>query len=112
MMMVWQNCKFGNFREGFSFVKITSSENGEITLSFTDIEKSCPSWEYLASQIICLFTLFAKIKFHENFRIYSNQANVIKAFNSKQGSCRQVGVKLKDFSRTSKRLLLSRTKSI
>ena len=36
-----------------SFVKIKSSQNGEITLSFTDIEKSCPSREYIASQI-CL----------------------------------------------------------
>ena len=45
-----------------SFVKIKSSRNGEITLSLTDIEKSCPSREYLAWQK-CLFTLFVKIKF-------------------------------------------------
>ena len=49
-----------------SFVKIKSSRNGEITLSLTDIEKSCPSREYLALQI-CLLTLFAKIKFSQKF---------------------------------------------
>ena len=43
-----------------SFEKIKCLQNGEITLSLTDIDKSCPSREYLASQI-CLFTLFAKI---------------------------------------------------
>ena len=45
-----------------SFVKIKSSQNAEITLSLTDISKSCPSRELLASQM-CLLTLFAKIKF-------------------------------------------------
>ena len=49
-----------------SFVKMKSSRNGEITLSFTDIGKSCPSWEYLTSQI-CLLTLFTKIKFSKKF---------------------------------------------
>ena len=49
-------CKFGNFREGFiiaklriilrRFVKTKSSRNGEITLSITDIGKSCPSREF------------------------------------------------------------------
>ena len=29
-----------------SFVKIKSSRNGEITLSFTDIGKACPSLEF------------------------------------------------------------------
>ena len=43
-----------------SFVKTKSSKNGEITLSFTDIVKSCPSRDFLASQI-CYLTLFAKI---------------------------------------------------
>ena len=43
-----------------SFVKIKSSRNGEITLSFTDICKSCPSLEFLPSQVGIL-TLFAKI---------------------------------------------------
>ena len=32
------------------FVKIKSSQNGEITLSFTDIGKSCPSSDFLMSQ--------------------------------------------------------------
>ena len=36
-----------------SFVKIKSSQNVEITQSFTDIGKSCPSPKFLASQI-CL----------------------------------------------------------
>ena len=58
-------CKFRNFREGFIFkifVKIKSSWNAEITLSFTDISKSCHSHEFFASQM-CLLRLFAKIKF-------------------------------------------------
>ena len=41
-------CKFGNFHEGFilrSFVKMKSSGNREITLSITDIVKSCPNSE-------------------------------------------------------------------
>ena len=29
-------CKFRNFREGFSFVKINPLQHGQITLSFTD----------------------------------------------------------------------------
>ena len=49
-----------------SFLKIKSSQNCEITLSFTDIEKSCPSREFLALQI-CLLTLFAKIKLSRKF---------------------------------------------
>ena len=39
-----------------SLVKIKSSWNAEITLLFTDICKSCPSREFLASQT-CLLTL-------------------------------------------------------
>ena len=49
-----------------SFVKIKPSQNGEITLSFTDIGKSCPSREFLMAQI-CLLMLFAKIKFSRKF---------------------------------------------
>ena len=62
----FEYCKFGNFRDGFifaklhSFVKIKLSQNGEITLSFTDIGKSCSSHKFLTWQI-CLLTLFAKI---------------------------------------------------
>ena len=40
-------------------VKTKSSRNGEITLSFTDIGRSCHSNEFLTPQI-CLLTLFAK----------------------------------------------------
>ena len=39
------------FLRNFAFAKfceIISSRNGEITLSFTDIGKSCPHSEYLA----------------------------------------------------------------
>ena len=42
------------------FVIITPSRNGDITLSFTVIGKSCPSGEFVKSQI-CLSALFAKI---------------------------------------------------
>ena len=49
-----------------SFVKMKSSQYGEITLSFTDIGKSCPSRQFLALQI-CLLTLFVKIKFSGKF---------------------------------------------
>ena len=43
-----------------SFVKINPSQNGEIALLFTDLGKSGP------------LSLFAKMKFSRNFRIYSN----------------------------------------
>ena len=49
-----------------SFVKIKSSRVGEITLSFTDIGKSCPCRKFSASQI-CVLTLFAKIKVSRKF---------------------------------------------
>ena len=42
-----------------SFVKIKSSQNGEITLSFTDIDKSRIFREFSTSQL-CVLTLFAK----------------------------------------------------
>ena len=48
------------------FLKIESSQNGEITPSFTDIGKSCPSREFLTSQI-CLLMLFATIKLSRKF---------------------------------------------
>ena len=47
-------------------MKIKSLLNGEITLSLTDIDKSCPSREFLKSQI-CLLTLIVKIKFSRLF---------------------------------------------
>ena len=47
-------------------MKIKSSRNAENTLLFTDIGKSCPSREFLASEI-CLKTLFTKIKFSRLF---------------------------------------------
>ena len=47
-------------------MKIKSSCNGEITLLFTDIGKSCFTRKFLASQI-CLLKLFGKIKFSRKF---------------------------------------------
>ena len=61
-----------------SLVKIKSLRNGEITLSFTDIGKSCPSSEFLPSQV-CLLALFRKKYSHENFWIYSKH-NILNAF--------------------------------
>ena len=49
-----------------SFVKVKPSQNGEITLSFIDIGKSCPRVDFLTSQI-CLLVLFGKIKFLRKF---------------------------------------------
>ena len=53
-------CKFGNNRVGFifaklripSFVKIKSWRNDRITLSFTDIGKSCPSSGFLRHKYV------------------------------------------------------------
>ena len=42
------------------FVKIKSSQNAKITLSFTDIGKSCPYREFLTWQI-CENKILAKI---------------------------------------------------
>ena len=47
-------------------MKIKSSQNGDITLSFVNMTKSCPSREFIMSQI-CLLTLFAKITFSRKF---------------------------------------------
>ena len=49
-----------------SFVKIKSFRNVEIPLSFAELGKSCPSREFLTSQL-CLLTLFAKIEFSRKF---------------------------------------------
>ena len=49
-----------------SFVKIKPSQIGDITLSFTDIGKSCPVRDFFTSQM-CLLTLFGKIKFSQKF---------------------------------------------
>ena len=45
------------------FKKIKPSQNGEITLSFTGVGISCPSCEFLTSQIC----LFAKRKISRKF---------------------------------------------
>ena len=49
-----------------SFVKIKSSQNGDITLWITNIGKVCPSCDFLKSQV-CLLTLFAKLKSSRKF---------------------------------------------
>ena len=49
-----------------SFVKIKPSRNGNITLSCTNVGKSCPRSEFLTLQI-CLLTIFAKLKFSRKF---------------------------------------------
>ena len=67
-----------------SFMKIKSSRNEEIILSFTDIGKSCPSRKFSASQI-CILTPFAKIKFSQNFRIYSNNKPLVLTYGLAPG---------------------------
>ena len=62
-----------------SFVKIKSSRNGEITLSFTS--KSCLSRELLTSQI-CLLTLFLKIKFSRKFPNWVDRETNVHGYNS------------------------------
>ena len=57
------------FRETWhmlSFVKIESSRNDAITLLLTDIGKSCPSREFLTSQI-CLFNAICENKILAKF---------------------------------------------
>ena len=62
-----------------SFVKIKSLRNGKITLSFTDICKSCLSWDLLMLQI-CLLTLLTKKIIAKISEIYSilNKVNTPK----------------------------------
>ena len=55
------------FRENMrSFVKIKSSQKGDINLSTTDIGESYHSCEIFRSKV-CLLTLFAKLKFSRKF---------------------------------------------
>ena len=39
------------FLRNFASVKLKPSQNGEITLSLTDVGKSCPSRDFLTSQM-------------------------------------------------------------
>ena len=84
-------CRFGNFREGFK--KIESSQNGEITLLFVNMAKSCLSHDFLMLQI-CLLTLYAKIKFLQKFPNLQCPKLVIKSL--KHGHCH-----VTSYSRTS-----------
>ena len=63
-----------------SFVKMKSSRNREVTLSITDIGKPCPSREILTS-LVCLLTLFAKIKFSRKFPDLRYQNSIKKQFS-------------------------------
>ena len=58
--------KIGIFARFGSFVRMKPSRNGEITLSFTDVGKSCPSREFLTWHL-CILTLFAKKKILAKF---------------------------------------------
>ena len=58
-----------------SFVKIKSSRNDEITLSFTNIHKSWPSREFFCVTNMS-FIVIRKDKIPANFRIYSNNGAV------------------------------------
>ena len=49
-----------------NFVIIKSSQNGEITLLFTNISKSWPNRNFFTLQI-CLLTLLVKIKFSRKY---------------------------------------------
>ena len=52
-----------------SFVKTKPLQNGEITLSFTDVGKSCTSHKFLTweIQMYVYLTLFTKIKLSQKF---------------------------------------------
>ena len=54
-----------------SFLKINNSQNSETTLLFTDVGQSRTGGEFFFTSQICLFALFAKIKFSRNFQISS-----------------------------------------
>ena len=61
-----------------SFAKVKSSQNGKITLSFTDIGKSCTSRESQTS-LICILRLFAKIKISRIFPDFASKSGFLAA---------------------------------
>ena len=80
-------CKFVNFREGlfsrnFAYVRFRENEiftkwrNHSVILSFTDMVKSCPSHEFIVSQI-CYLTPNVKKNSYENFLIYSDRSTTV-----------------------------------
>ena len=72
-----------------TFMKIKLLRYREIILSFTDIGKSSPFCEFLASQIR-LLTLFGKIKFSRNFpnlQYYFNPSVYIRVCNNVVHNC-------------------------
>ena len=74
------------FSRNFAYAKFRekNSRYVEISLSLTDVVYSCPSCDFEMWQI-CLLTKFAKIKFSQNFRIYSiRKQNLIKIFHAVQ----------------------------
>ena len=65
----WETFARVLFSRNFAYAKFRenkTSRNAEITLSFTDIGKSCHSRDFLASQM-CIYTQFANIKFSRKF---------------------------------------------
>ena len=73
-----------------SLVKIKPSRNGEITLSFTDVGKSCHSrdltWQIHAS----LLSLFAKNKFSRKYSEYMS-LNYIRTYSGNNSDGIQQG---------------------
>ena len=62
-----------------SFVKIKSSRNGEITLPFTDVGKSCSSRELLASHT-CTFVVYRYSKSKIIAKISEFTVHVVSSF--------------------------------
>ena len=62
-----------------SFAKVKPSRNDQITLSFTYVGKSCLNHEFQTWQI-CLYTLFAKIKFLQKFPNFQYLVVTLKQF--------------------------------
>ena len=71
-------CRFRNFCECFSFVKIKPSRNDEITLSFTNVDKPCPIHEYFM-----LHTIPKKCNSRKNleFTVYSKTSKCNRHMN-------------------------------
>ena len=80
------------FSRNFAYTKLCENKilaKWRITLSFTDIGKSCSSCEFLASQI-CLLTLFAKIKFSRKFPLNSMCLDLSVIIKGEAGTIKHV----------------------
>ena len=84
-------CKFGNFREGFSFLSFrvnkipTKQRNHSFVYCYS---KSCSSREFLTSQIYLLMH-FTKIKFSQKFPDlqYQTVKNIINYGPLREKTC-------------------------